>query len=152
MPEDKFKFQNLKNAIIHMKDTLPTLLANDAKNYFSRSFLNQGWEGRAWPEVKRRIKGTQEWKYPKKKDLGRRTRPILVGKGSTKLRRAVANSARVEPQNWPVIRLVVDLPYAARHNEGLDGMPKRTFMADSKGIRVVITRRIKNEMKKLWQG
>ncbi len=129
MADNKFKFGAMKAKIVRLKKELPIILANNAQNYFVQSFTNQGWDGSAWKEVNRRIEGTKEYKYPKSKDLGRRTRPILIGKGSTKLRRAVSNSIR--NKTWPIVRLLVDLPYAKRHNEGLDGMPKRTFMKNS---------------------
>lgn len=134
--EDKFKFKELKEKITRLKRDLPTVLANNAQNFFVSSFDNQGWDGTPWQEVKRREERTPEYKYPKKKDLGRRTRPILIGKGSTKLRRATANSIRVK--RWPLVRLTVDLPYAKVHNEGGKAgrgqgfeMPKRQFMGDS---------------------
>lgn len=150
MPEeDKFGFADLKKNIDVMKKELPLLLANDAQNYFSKSFLNQSWEGKQWQEVQRRIPGTNSYKYPKKKDLGRHTRPILVGKGSTKLRRAVANSARLNPQVWPIVRLVVDLPYARAHNEGLGKMPKRKYMGDSKELNQIHKKRIIRTIAKL---
>lgn len=132
-----------------MKSLLPEKLANQSRNYFVKSFSDQAWEGKAWPEVNRRKKGTPEYKYPKKKDLGRRTRPILIGKGSTKLRRAVANSIRVK--SWPVVRLVVDLPYARRHNEGLKGMPKRKYMGDSKLLRAKQVKTIKRFIKEAFK-
>ena len=70
------------------------------------------------------------------------------------LRRAVGTSVRVK--TWDLIKLVVGdtmvtmgkkkgfLAYAARHNEGLDGMPKRQFMGDhpelTKKQRAIITK------------
>ena len=148
--EDKFKFGELQQRITKMKRDLPIKLANNSRLYFSATFKNQAWDGRPWQEVNRRIEGTQEYKYPKKKDLGRRTRPILVGKGSTKLRRAVNNSIRV--QSWPIVRLVVDLPYARRHNEGLNGMPKRQFMGNSPILHKQHLEIIDKFMRELWRG
>lgn len=144
---DRFKFQKIKNRVSLLKRDLPIALANAAENFFSKSFLNQGWDGKKWQEVQRRIPGTNAFKYPYKKDMGRRKRPILIGKGATKLRRAVANSARVKV--WPTILLVVDLPYAKRHNEGLAGMPKRTFMKDSPLLRAKFQKIIKKMFKDL---
>ena len=126
MPENKFKFDDLKYLVDEFKREVPIKLAAQAQNYFVRSFSNQGWEGRKWQEVQRRIPGTKPYMYPKKKDLGRRKRPILIGKGSTKLRRAVVNSVRV--RQWPTVRLVVDLPYAQVHNEGGQHTPQRKYM------------------------
>ena len=59
-----------------------------------------------------------------------------------RLRRAVGTSIRVK--TFELIKLVVDLKYAARHNDGLDGMPKRQFMGDhpelTKKQRAIITK------------
>lgn len=133
--ESRLNFDKLKKNIEILKRELPVRLANTAQNYFLQSFQKQGWEGKKWEEVQRRISGTNAYKYPKKKDLGRRRRPILIGKGSTQLRRAVANSARTGVTQWPIVRMIVGLPYAKRHNEGLKGMPKRKFFGDSKELR-----------------
>jgi len=149
MQEDKFNFAGLKENLRRMHTELPDLLANQAQNYFSKSFFKQGWNGKSWKEVQRRIPGTNAYKYPKKKDLGRRKRPILVGKGSTKLRRAVANSVRVK--TWPVVRLVVDLPYARRHNEGLDGMSKRQYMGQTQELRDMQIKRIRQYEKGIFK-
>jgi phage gpG-like protein len=99
------------------------------KNHFVNSFKKQSWDGDKWQEVQRRIKGTKAYNYPKKKGLKRRTRPILVGRGS--LRRAVNSSLKSVTPNR--VRFEVDLPYAAIHNEGLrmargGMMPKRQFI------------------------
>lgn len=141
----KFTFDRVYRALDEVKRTLPEKCANLARNHFSKSFIEQGWEGKPWKEVNRRIPGTVEYKYPKKKDLGRRRRPILVGKGSTKLRRAVANSIRV--MSFPTVRLVVDLPYARRHNEGLDGMPQRKYFGNSKKLHEAQQKLIRGAMR-----
>jgi hypothetical protein len=130
MADNKFKFGELKQNIERMKRDLPIILANDSMNYFVKSWDDQGWDGEAWQTPKRRIDGTPEYKYPKFRDLGRRTRATLVKTGT--LRRAVSMSVR--SQTFTSIRLVVDLPYAARHNEGLDGMPKRQFFGGNSPI------------------
>lgn len=103
------------------------------KNYFLQAFKAQSWDGQKWSEVNRRIKGTKEYEYPKTRDLRRRTRPILIGKGT--LRRAVNASVEVVTTNKVVFR--VRLPYAEIHNEGLRmrngvAMPKRKYMGESK--------------------
>lgn len=126
---DRFKFNELRAKIERVKRIIPTVLANNAQNFFVATFDKQAWEGKKWEEVKRRIPGTVEYKYPSNKDLGRRTRPILIGKGSTKLRRAVNNSVRVKI--WPRVLLLVDLPYAKAHNEGNENLPQRKFMGTS---------------------
>ena len=126
---DNFGFQKLLTGLQQMKAKVPVLLANEAQNYFVRSFTQQGWDGQRWQEVKRREPGTQEYKYPKSKGLSRRTSPILVRTG--RLRRAVSNSIR--SATWQSVRLVVDLKYAAAQNDGNPdrNLPRRHYMGNS---------------------
>lgn len=145
---NKLSFEGLRSAVGVVRDVLPTLLANQAQNYFVSSFTKQGFDGVKWQEVKRRIEGTPEYKYPAKKDLGRRTRFILIGKGSTKLRRAVNNSVRVK--TWPLVQLVVDLPYAKAQNEGnpARNLPKRQYMGQTEELTRMQHELIKRELDK----
>lgn len=144
--DNKFGFGKIKENITRMKTELPVVLANQAENYFVDSWKRQGWDGAGWQTPKRRIEGTSEYKYPKNKDLGRRTRATLVKTGA--LRRAVSNSIRSKTFNS--IRLVVDLPYATYHNEGDGKIPKRTFMKDSPILRVKQKEKIKEFTDKVW--
>lgn len=130
-----------------LKNDIPTVLANQAQNYFTNSWRQQGWDGQPWETPKRRITGTPEWKYPKKRGLARRTRATLVQTG--KLRRAVSNSIR--RATFEKIQLVVAIPYAAAHNEGTDKIPKREFMGDSPLLRKKQLQTIKREIDKVWK-
>lgn len=145
---NKFNFDRVKVNMQRLKTELPVILANDAQKFFVDSWRQQGWEGKDWPEVKRRIPGTREYKFPKTKGLGRRTRAILVKSGA--LRRAVGHSIRSKTFNN--IRLVVDLPYAARHNEGLEGMPRRTFMRDSPVLKALQRKKINQAIDKTFKA
>lgn len=136
MADNKFRTGEVKRAIQLLKKELPIDLANQAQNFFVGTFRTSSWEGDPWQTPQRKIPGTAAWKYPIKTGLGRRTRATLVESGD--LRRRVSNSIRTA--QFQLIRLVVDLPYAAMHNEGLpmrngQPMPKRTFMADSPTLR-----------------
>ena len=144
---NKFGFDVVKEKITRMKEELPKLLANQAQTFFVKSWSNQGWEGDKWQEVKRRIEGTPEYKYPKKKGLGRRTKAILVNTG--RLRRAVGSSIR--SQQFDRIRLVVDLPYAEVHNDGGVHAPKRTFMKHSTTLGAMQQEKIKEFTDKVWK-
>jgi phage gpG-like protein len=135
MGTDRFKFDVIGEQFRKGSTSMMREIAMANKNYFLESFKKQGWEGKKWDEVQRRIKGTKAYEYPKNKGLKRRTRPILVGKGS--LRRAVNSSIKSVTPNR--IRFQVDLPYAAIHNEGLrmkNGgiMPKRQYMGNNKEL------------------
>lgn len=135
MATDRFRFDIIGEEFRKGSTNMMREIAMANKNYFLQSFQRQGWDGKKWEEVQRRIKGTRAYKYPKKKGLSRRTRPILVGKGS--LRRAVNSSIKSVTPNR--VRFQVDLPYAAIHNEGSNvkgkgrkAMPKRQYMGNSK--------------------
>jgi hypothetical protein len=145
-------FEGLRSAVRTTRDVLPTLLANQAQNYFVSSFDKQGFDGAKWQEVQRRIEGTPAYKYPKTKDLGRRTRWILIGKGSTKLRRAVNNSVRLK--TWPLVQLIVDLPYAKAQNEGnpARNLPKRQYMGQTEELTRMQRELVKRELDKNIKG
>ena len=134
MGKDRFRFDLIGEDLKKGSTAMMREIAMANKNEFLNSFKTQGWDGKRWEEVQRRIPGTKAYKYPKKKGLRRRTRPILVGKGA--LRRAVNSSIKSVTPNR--VRFQVDLPYAAIHNEGSNvggkgrrPMPKRQFMGDS---------------------
>ena len=113
---NKFNFKQVKANLNKTKRELPIKLAAQAENHFAEAFDKGGLDEYKWKEVNRRIDGTKEYKYkPKGISLSaNQNNPILVGKGT--LRRKVARSA-VE-RTFQRTRLVVDLPYAAIHNEG----------------------------------
>lgn len=142
----QFNFQQVLANINFLKNDLPILMANKAKNYFLSSFKQQGWEGSSWQEVNRRIEGTKAYKYPSKPKASSRKNPILIRTG--KLRRAVSNSIRTV--TFEKIQLIVDLPYAVRHNEGTDGMPQRKYMGDSEKLRSIMKDEIDKALKKLF--
>lgn len=136
----------LKNLELLRKD-LPVKLANQAQNFFTGSWRLQGFENQAWQIPKRRIDDTPEYKYPKKKGLGRRTRATLVQSG--RLRRAVSNSIR--QATFDKVKLIVAVPYANYHNEGTDKLPKRQFMGDSPTLRTKQVNTIKRAIDEIWK-
>lgn len=133
MAQNPFKFGLIVKRYDSVALDMMREIAMSNKNYFLQSFKRQGWGNDQWQEVNRRIPGTKEYMYPKKKGLKRRTRPILVGRGS--LRRQVNSSIKLI--NRSRILFMVDLPYAAIHNEGgrMKGgnkMPKRQYMGENR--------------------
>lgn len=110
------------------KKVAAATMANEAKNYFEYAFKRQTWEGAAWKEVKRRTPGTNAYRYPKKRDLGRRTRAILVKRG--RLRRSFYI------QSTRPTRIVVanSAPYGIYHNEGGKNLPQRQFMGHTRTL------------------
>lgn len=153
--EDKFKFGILKENITRMKTELPLVLGNHAQNFFTRSWDNQGWDGKPWKDVKRHDTSTSEYKYPIKLRARKLSSPILVGvyKGRSGgfLRRATSRSLR--STTFQSVRLVVDLPYAAAQNEGNPdkGLPARPYMKQSRQLTKEQREKIKNFMDGLWE-
>ena len=128
-----------------LKKDLPVVLGNQAVNFFQDSFrqggFNEGTE--RWPEVKRRMPGTAEWKYPKGRKLARRTRAILVQTGT--LRKDVKRGAT--SFNRTVIQTSV--PYASYHNSGTRRIKRRKFMGRSEMLRQKKRSKIKYMLKKI---
>lgn len=126
---NKFNFDVVLDNFKKNELQLAKKIAMIQKNYFVESFKRQAWGGRRWKQVKRRIPGTPEYKYPKKRGTSRRVKPILTMTGT--LRRAVNSS--IKRVTTKGTTLSVSLPYAQIHNEGgVTGnggkMPKRQFM------------------------
>lgn len=149
--DKKFSFDRVKADFERARQELPILLGNQAKNFFAGSWQIQGFEDdgiQSWAEPCRRIPGTRAYKYPKRRDLGRRTRATLVKSG--RLRRAVQDSVR--EVTFERVRLVVDVPYASAHNEGDGHLPQRKFMGDSATLRNMQRNMISKTIDKLWRG
>lgn len=107
-------FKTLQNKFSTVIRDAPKVLANEGTKIFGENFRKQEYEGHKWKEVERREPGTFSYKYPKSKDLGRRTRPILIGK-TRKLRTASISSVR-----YASIRRIKwgnYLSYAEKQNE-----------------------------------
>lgn len=147
---NKFRTDQILKNVDKIKNAVPPLLANQARNFFLDSFKKGAWlDGNTqnWKEVQRRIQGTPEWKYPRTRQLSRRSSPILVRTG--KLRRAVRNSVR--QQTFQRVELVVPLKYAAVHNDGEGDMTQRQFMGDSKTLKAMQFKLIYKEFDRVWQ-
>jgi len=145
--DNPFLFDQVRNRLAITKRVLPVKLANQVERHFTEAFDKGGLDEYRWQEVKRRIPGENAYKYPKKKGLSRRTKPILTMSGT--LRRKVSRS--IVSSTWSSILLQVrDLNYAKRHNEGLDGMPARPFMKQTVVLTTMQKTLIDDEMKKIW--
>lgn len=146
----KLNFKGVINNYQSFKKRIPVILGEQAKNFFQDSWEKQGWDDggvKKWKEVQRRIPGTRAYKYPKKKDRGRRTRAILVGKGSGKLRRDIR---RVYTSFGRTV-IATSLPYAKRHNEGLNDMPIRRYMGASKTLDKIQLKTIGRELVRIFK-
>lgn len=153
MPDNKFKFGELKDKIKALKERLPAELANQAQNYFVKSWASQGYDNKPWQDVKRHDKSTNEYKYPIKLRARKLSSPILVGvykgrSGGT-LRRKVSNSIR--SKTFKSVKLQVDLKYAAAQNEGTGNIPARPFMKKSPILSEMHREKINQFMSDLWK-
>jgi phage gpG-like protein len=102
------------------KRKAPKLIANESLNHYKKGFIQgggqtddskSGWEPRQ-PGARRNI-----------------GRGILVDTG------ALHRSLQVLKATFQEIIIgTTRIPYAARHNEGLAGMPKREYVGDSKEL------------------
>jgi hypothetical protein len=142
MARSKFNFDVIAGAIKKSRPELMLIMANAAKNEFLNNFRQQGFGANKWQEVKRRIPGTPEYKYPKDKDPGRHTRDILIGKGSGRLRKDVANSVTTGHPVPDGYVMVVNNDYGIYHNEGDANLPKRQFVGTTPELTAVLKNKI----------
>ena len=140
-------FKKKLEAFNALKERLPKLLGNEAKNNFQDNFTKQGFEGGKWTEVQRRISGTNSYKYPKTKGLGRRTKAILSGTG--KLKKDI-QVKEVSFGKTVVGTSSITEDYAMVHNEGTATIPQRKFIGGSQNLTNKMKEIIFKELKKLF--
>jgi phage gpG-like protein len=144
---DKFNFDRVLSNFNKLKTTLPVVIANEAQNFFAKSFQQGGFTDKSFKAWEPRAKET-------KKTVGK---AILVKTG--KLRRAVQNSIR--EKTFSKIRLMIDgatIPYASVHNNGERAgrgagfqMPQRKFIGDSAELRKNQRATIIKQIDKVWK-
>lgn len=154
---NSFNFEQVRANLLRTQREIPLRLAKQAEKHFAESFSKGRLDEYKWKEVDRRIEDTKTWKYkPKGVSLSaHRSNPILVQSGN--LRRKVNRSIHtVRPD---MIKLVVDLPYAAIHNEGgmagrnhASQIPARPFMKQTTTLTKMQTELITTYMNKIWRG
>jgi phage gpG-like protein len=134
--QNKFNFKGIEKKARTTLENAMVEIGNSAKSFFVENFRKQGFDD----------KNVERWQ-PRKKADKRAGRAILVKTGD--LRRSIirnpANRAALS------VKISTDLVYAARHNNGLKGMPKRQFMGDSynlnERIKKIIVKRLDNTFK-----
>jgi phage gpG-like protein len=134
--QNKFNFKGIEKKARTTLENAMVEIGNSAKSFFVENFRKQGFDN----------KSVERWQ-PRKKADKRAGRAILVKTGD--LRRSIirnpANRAALS------VKISTDLVYAARHNDGLKGMPKRQFMGDSynlnERIKKIIVKRLDNTFK-----
>jgi phage gpG-like protein len=109
------KIAMAKREFLKTLDQMVPVMGNDALNHFKDSFQNQGFTNET----------TEKWKPRRRPDRKRPGRAILIDTG--RLRR----SLRYSRLKQYTVQIQSNVPYANRHNEGLDGMTQRQFVGYS---------------------
>jgi phage gpG-like protein len=145
----QFDFRRVQIRLKEAEKGLSLSLANIAKNEFLDNFREQGFNGQKWREVQRRIAGTKA--YAGSKDRGKRTRAILQGKGSGRLRKDVANSVSNGQKNSELsYTLIVKNEYASYHNDGTAKIPQRQFVGMTEKLNKKILNKINEKFSQIW--
>lgn len=121
---------------------LPVKLGNLAVRMFKENFQKEGFFGRAWQEVKRRLK-------PRHPEKAAARRPILTGTGN------LGRSIQFTPRDGSVV-IHSDLPYSSAHNEGTNNagrnhnvrIPQRQFIGEDPKLTKAIEKKITDEINK----
>jgi len=113
-----FEFQDNLRKFGAFKQSAPKVIANNSLNWFLKGFRTGGGQ-------------TDAGKWQPRKSNAKRNegRAILVNTGA--LRRDFQVIKAVFGQ---IVLGTKRIPYAIRHNEGLNGMPKREFAGESKEL------------------
>ena len=127
---------------------LQKLLIRASKEIPDKALRAIGVEGKKFIEKNFRDQGftdTSTTKWEERKHEASESRAILVGfnTGGDKLKNSFKYSVS-KGNNTVAFRTYK--PYAARHNEGLNGMPKRQFMCKSAYLNRQIADKIKREL------
>lgn len=120
---------------------LPKKIGNLAVRMFKENFQKEGFFGRAWKEVKRRLQGA-------KGAAGRRK--ILTGPTGN-----LGRSVQFIPRDGSVT-IESDLPYAEAHNAGTSNagrshnvrIPQRQFIGEHPDLTAAIEKKITEEISK----
>jgi phage gpG-like protein len=145
-----------------MEEDLPEIIATEGLNHIKKSFKDEGFTDSSLKKWKKRKttdkRGRNITRYRTNR-VGRRGspnkygrsivgRPTLTGHatGGNKLR----NSWRAKTRRNSVVFFSYK-KYAQRHNEGLDGMPKRQYIGASKVLDSKIEQKITRSLDRIFK-
>lgn len=153
---DSFGLEKVVANLARTKREVLVVMSNQAQNYFLSSFKKQGFDGKKWQEVKRRMPGTSSYKYPKGRGLQRRTSPILVGAGwkvrGGGLRLAVGNMAQTAQFNGTEqVSMRVNSKVGKYHNEGGDHLPQRQFVGTTMELNKMQIAKMEQIVDRIWK-
>lgn len=152
----------LDKAAEQIPNNVLSIIKVEALNSIKKNFKDQGfndeglekWEPRKTTDKKgrdlTRYRTDRIGKQGKLTRFGKKEkkRNILIGHntGGNKLWKSFRGRRE---QNR--VRIYTYKPYAKRHNEGIDGMPKRQFMGNSQYLREQIKNKVTKELDKIFK-
>jgi phage gpG-like protein len=116
--------------LIQLEKILPTILSEQAKNFFQDSFTNQGFTDKTLV------------KWTPSRAAKKRGGATLVQSGRLR------GSIRVTNKTPSGFSVGTDLPYAEQHNEGKKGQVKRQFIGNSERLVKLMQARVNREIRK----
>lgn len=118
---------------------------------FNQNFKRQGYVNKGGvfvPWKPRRSEARVRFGTTGKRNLSRKSkesRAILVQSGNMK------RDIRIKSATHDTVTIVNTMPYAKRHNDGLNGMHKRPFMVESKQATDRIRKMIVDNVNKIFK-
>ncbi len=109
-------------------------VAQYAADYYMDAFRTQTWDGDKWPELK--SESYKKWKD--KQGKGSDANLVLNGDLEEELLKCL-NNAISSASVRSGIHFKIESEYAARHNFGTEGMPKRQFIGATKELEEHLT-------------
>lgn len=154
----------LQRAAKEIPEKALTIIEVEGKNFIQKNFQDQGftdnvlekWKDRKTEDSRgrditryrtnRRGKAGNLNKYGSQN----KDRALLTGfsTGGNKLRNSIKSRVL---KSYKQVRFYTDKEYADRHNEGLDGMPKRQFMGRSRYLDNQIAKKVTKELDKIFK-
>ena len=133
----------------------PRIAGTIAVSEFKRNFQTESFDGKKWPEVKRRTAGQPAYTYAAMHHPARLMRPILTGETgdlarSIEIKKAEQGEATIwtSPSAFGSKQ-----PYGAVHNEGLKAgrgagfvMPKRQFIGRTDALDDKIVKELERQL------
>ncbi len=136
----KYKFAQYIKGYNKFKKEIPLIIANNSKNHFLKGFTQGAQRGGGFTDTSR-----GGWKKRQKETRLSARKGILIKRGI--LRAFIRTRSILEKRFERIVIGVRGIRYAARHNEGLDRMPQREFIGDSRVLdkknKVLIFNRLK---------
>ena len=141
-----------------------TIIEVEGKNFIQKNFREEGFTDSSkddWAKRKTEDKeGRDITRYRTNRrgkegalnryGSGNQDRALLTGlkTGGNKLRNSIKSKIIKSTKE---VKYYTSKPYAERHNEGLDGMPKRQFMGKSQYLHNQIIKKLMKELDKIFK-